>query len=815
MDLGEFLEQEVYPALFERLDAAFPDFGWQRKGNRWEATAEHTRTLAGSPRPDRVQAYDNTPFGFQIQGGDFVRWLNYVNGGTKPTGSDFIEMARRLSDLAGVPFPERQRTPAELAVAEHRYARQSVMDDALHLCQETLSSEQGTKARDYLKSRGLSAEVEDLGLGLYPADVSTLLQSKGHKPEQIRDALAGAKTKDGEEEARRRDGQVRMMAGYIVFPQRDGRGELRNLAGRYIGTPSDNNKKTLNLAGEGRRDVPLFLDRAKGETDLVLVEGLFDAAVPQSRGLRNVVAIGSAQIPAKQVETLKRHRVRSVTLCLDPDTAGTEGMISTLHALTKAGIRAYVSPDLPPGKDPDEFFLEVGEQGWRAHLKKARRGCLYLAEQILSRHNLNTDKGKDDAVEELEALDARLPEVDGVEVWKLAAELTGLDFHALFEASQARKDQEALRRVLMERTRALEAGEAPEKAVRTLSEALGQLKRQRRQAEPVRSVADELQDLEERLARWRGREYVGLIQKTIPALDKATLGLRRLMLLSAAPNVGKTALGVQLGVDVVRHNEDACFLFLSLEMPRWEILTRIKCHLARMDWKTLVLGPQQEGGGRRTTFTARQLEDLHQADEQLAEWGLRIQILDEANFPAPTVEDVLGQLEALKHDTGSSRALVLVDYLQQWPIPEEDSRAFRSNLDADKWQVGAMKQLRDGAEEGDGILVISEARKPSSGTSGVEWGGELADVMGSARGTYTPDMVFLFRPLSDEELVKEMSCDKVDAPEKRNQLAKDGKALNTFRIAKGRDGVTRDTIPLTFRFTQARFTQGHGDGEDT
>ena len=163
------------------------------------------------------------------------------------------------------------------------------------------------------------------------------------------------------------------------------------------------------------------------------------------------------------------------------------------------------------------------------------------------------------------------------------------------------------------------------------------------------------------------------------------------MLLSAAPNVGKTALGVQLGVDVVRHNEDACFLFLSLEMPRWEILTRIKCHLARMDWKTLVLGPQQEGGGRWTTFTARQLEDLHQADEQLAEWGPRIQILDEANFPAPTVEDVLGQLEALKHDTGSSRALVLVDYLQQWPIPEEDSRAFRSNLDADKWQVGAMK----------------------------------------------------------------------------------------------------------------------------
>ena len=30
---GDFLDQAVLPVLFERLDRAFPEFGWTRKGN--------------------------------------------------------------------------------------------------------------------------------------------------------------------------------------------------------------------------------------------------------------------------------------------------------------------------------------------------------------------------------------------------------------------------------------------------------------------------------------------------------------------------------------------------------------------------------------------------------------------------------------------------------------------------------------------------------------------------------------------------------------------------------------------------------------
>ena len=62
-DLGEFLDHHVYPALAQRLDRAFPEYGFRRCGNAWLASQEVTRDLPGAPRPDRVYCYDNRPWG--------------------------------------------------------------------------------------------------------------------------------------------------------------------------------------------------------------------------------------------------------------------------------------------------------------------------------------------------------------------------------------------------------------------------------------------------------------------------------------------------------------------------------------------------------------------------------------------------------------------------------------------------------------------------------------------------------------------------------------------------------------------------------
>jgi hypothetical protein len=313
--------------------------------------------------------------------------------------------------------------------------------------------------------------------------------------------------------------------------------------------------------------------------------------------------------------------------------------------------------------------------------------------------------------------------------------------------------------------------------------------------EAPHTLRDELDAHRRMLAGLSGRGRLGLALESMPRLEKSTGGLRGLMVLAAAPNVGKTALAVQLGLDAVRSNPEVCFLFLSLEMPRSEIVTRLLCNLGRLEWSRLVL----EGESRLEPEEARRLGEARQ---KLDELGGRMMILDSENFPEPTVEGVMARMAELKRVSGAARGLILVDYLQVFPLPTEvrQSEGIASDQDADRWRIGAMKELRD--LSGDAVLVISEVEKPRTGR---EWASAIEDITGSARGIYTPDMVFLLQALSEEEAAAELGGNPQEA---RATLRRVGLAFDRLVIAKGRDGVTRTNMDLTFFYRQARFAQG-------
>lgn len=169
-NLGEFLDREVYPALWDRLDGAFPEFGFVRKGEHWEATAEATtRSLPDQPRPGRIQAYKNTPWGFKIHGGEFVCWPTHINQGVMPRGREFIDNVRKLADLAGVSFPELELSPTEAQRVEGRQRKQELLETYVSTCQAALHTEEGTGARGYLVQRGFPEDQwEALAFGLCP-----------------------------------------------------------------------------------------------------------------------------------------------------------------------------------------------------------------------------------------------------------------------------------------------------------------------------------------------------------------------------------------------------------------------------------------------------------------------------------------------------------------------------------------------------------------------------------------------------------------------------------------------------------------------
>src|SRR6478672_5354218 len=72
--IGDFYTEVVLPALAERLDSAFPEFGWKRDARGWVATNEEMTHRALGVRADRVVAHGDAPPGFLVHGGPMVRW---------------------------------------------------------------------------------------------------------------------------------------------------------------------------------------------------------------------------------------------------------------------------------------------------------------------------------------------------------------------------------------------------------------------------------------------------------------------------------------------------------------------------------------------------------------------------------------------------------------------------------------------------------------------------------------------------------------------------------------------------------------------
>ena len=156
----DFYTDFVLPALSERLDQAFPEFGWRRDPRGWIATnEEYTHSRLGV-RAARVVAHGPAPRGFLVHGGEPTLWTAYVSCGVVPRGVEFIHVVKDLAARAGV-----DSTPIERAAPRDR--RADLLHDFFELCKFELASETGLEARSYLERRGFSeAMIESSSFGL-------------------------------------------------------------------------------------------------------------------------------------------------------------------------------------------------------------------------------------------------------------------------------------------------------------------------------------------------------------------------------------------------------------------------------------------------------------------------------------------------------------------------------------------------------------------------------------------------------------------------------------------------------------------------
>ncbi len=409
---GDFFDTEVRPRLTAELVFTDPSHGFKADGTKLRGGCPWHDSKSGTSFYVDTRTLAWRCPACQVGGGP-LQYLHRLAGGAgaSPRGPDFVALVRRCCELTGVPFPERELSEAEKEQARRKESRRAALATAIAVCQERLWSPAGEAARAYLRARDFGdAAVEDLGLGLYPDDLAELRQvllAAGHDARDVAESFVlSAK-----------------MCGYVTFPWNDANGDPLTLYGNWPAKspPAGRPKKmTLPNPRDGSGDweqtkrVPLYFDRARraGERALVAVEGVTDAAYLQSLGDTRVVAYVGAELSHGQVETLRRHRVKSVVVVPDPDAAGAGGARSCVRQLRDAGITPYVAPRLPDGLDPDEFALRDGLDAWKAHVSRAMHGYRFVARSVLAGPGERTagdDAWSDAVVEEALAFARTLP----------------------------------------------------------------------------------------------------------------------------------------------------------------------------------------------------------------------------------------------------------------------------------------------------------------------------------------------------------------------------------------------------------------------
>ncbi len=341
-------------------------------------------------------------------------------------GLEFGEVLRQLAARAGVQLEERTPQREQEDAARVR-VRQINEDAAVYWHHVLVNTTKGQIGRDYTAQRKLKpSTVETWQLGYAADDWSDLLRyltdRKGYQPEEVEAAGLVIKRENG--------GYYDRFRNRLMFPIRNGKGEIIGFGGRALG---DDHAKYMNTP-----ETPLFhkssvlygIDLAREairrEEAVVVVEGYVDVLMAHQAGFANVVAPMGTALTADQVGIIKK-LTHKVYLALDADAAGASATLKGLQTL-RDGMDTTVVPvptphgyirwereldgeikiiGLPPGRDPDEVIQESPE-AWRALVAAALPLMDYYITQLTANLELSSAKGKAEAVERLAPLVAAL-----------------------------------------------------------------------------------------------------------------------------------------------------------------------------------------------------------------------------------------------------------------------------------------------------------------------------------------------------------------------------------------------------------------------
>ncbi len=364
----------------------------------------------------------------------------------------FPEAVKLVAQKCGIALPKREfSSPEEAQESRQRGKLLDLHELATSWFEEQLRSAEGARAREYLTSRGLTAEaIAKFRIGYAPDSFNALRDRlQGTAPPDLLRLSGLFSSKE------QQDGSAGPMYARfrkrITFPIHNESGRVIAFTARALDSEEKSGPKYMNSP-----ETPLYskghvlfnLDKARQaireRTFALLVEGQMDCITAYMAGFHNVLATSGTAFTEMQVRLLSRYTKR-LFVNFDPDTAGAKAAEKSIALLTEEDFEVLVVT-LEGGLDPDRFIRERGIKAYVGAVEAAKRHSDYLLDRALQLFPSRTAEGKTKALNYLLPHIRRMPNrIARDEFASDAAQKLGIDSalvrEELHQAARKRRDQ--------------------------------------------------------------------------------------------------------------------------------------------------------------------------------------------------------------------------------------------------------------------------------------------------------------------------------------------------------------------------------------
>lgn len=372
-----------------------------------------------------------------------------------------------------------------------------------------------------------------------------------------------------------------------ALPYRDRFGRILGFAKRATlkeGIPDSDGKLYRWSYTSGLKKDDLFnLYQCKRHPQIILVEGLPDAAYLPSLGINNIAATGQGELSSKHIEGLKIYEIESVIIAFDNDSKDAKGEIGSLEKAKKAAdllekhqIKAFILPPdcLSPFKDPDEYVKAKGANTFQQLIQtKAKSFVRWLPSYFSYKDDLSTDLGRYSVLGRASKAYAQIEDHLDRDIFKREIETlfslspyeTDTIMAKALEEQKKKEEEEKYQQTLNEAQKLISVGE-----IRKAEQVLSHLKQESKQ-ENLFLKPYTVENLKEDLKITHEGLKTGY--KSLDAMIQ--IPQAAVTIIAGRPSHGKTTTLLNFFVNMVKLYPDREFYFFSYEEPKNQILLKV------------------------------------------------------------------------------------------------------------------------------------------------------------------------------------------------------------------------------------------------